>query len=167
MPANQSPFRIGVSDLLRHPGRRRREPLAASVSWGVELSAVDPTVPLNGELTLDGVGGGVYVAGRLQATVVHTCHRCTMQWSEEITIEVGELIARDDDTDYRLDGEIADTEPMLRDALVLALPLSPTCRSDCLGLCASCGADLNTGACPGHDEDPESPFAALRDILEP
>jgi uncharacterized protein len=167
VPAAQSPFRFGVSDLLHHPGRRRLERLEAPVSWGVELSSVDPGVPLTGELALDGVGASVYVTGRFGGTVVHTCHRCTTQWSEDITIEIGELIGKDDDTDYRLDGEVADTEPVLRDALMLALPLSPICRPDCLGLCASCGADLNTGACPGHDEDPESPFAALRDILEP
>jgi len=39
------------------------------------------------------------------------------------------------------------------DAVLLAVPLRPLCREGCLGLCAACGADLNTGACPGHDDE--------------
>lgn len=167
VPSTPSPFRFVVSDLLRDPGRRRRELVEASVRWGVQLSTIDPAEPLTAELVLEGVGGGIFVTGRAAATVVHTCHRCTVTWSEPVEVEVAELLGRGGDTDYSLEGEAADTEPMLRDALMLAFPLSPTCRPDCRGLCASCGADLNTGACPGHDEDPQSPFAALRDILEP
>ena len=39
--------------------------------------------------------------------------------------------------------------PTFRDAVVLALPLSPLCREDCPGLCAECGAKL-ADAGPGH-----------------
>jgi uncharacterized protein len=37
--------------------------------------------------------------------------------------------------------------PLVRDALLLELPLAPLCREDCRGLCAHCGADLNDGPC--------------------
>ena len=167
MPPPHSPFRFVVSDLLREPGRRRVEHVDASVTWGVELSRADPERPVTAELLLEGVSGGIYVTGSVGASVDHTCHRCTRTWSETVEFDVGELIGAQGDNDYELDGEIADTEVLLRDTLLLALPLAPTCSPDCLGLCALCGADLNTGACPGHDEEPESPFASLRDMLEP
>jgi uncharacterized protein len=156
-----------VSDLRREPGRRRAESISAPVAWGIELSRTDLERPVSAEIRLEGISGGIYVTGSIEAEVEHTCHRCTRTWSETILVEVGELIGAQDETDYGLDGEVADLEPVLRDALVLAFPLTPTCSSDCLGLCALCGGDLNTGACPGHDEEPESPFASLRDIFEP
>jgi uncharacterized protein len=45
--------------------------------------------------------------------------------------------------------------PLVRDALLLELPLAPLCRPDCRGLCARCGADLNAGPCSCvADRDP-------------
>jgi uncharacterized protein len=53
---------------------------------------------------------------------------------------------------YYLDGDLLDLEPAFRDAVVLALPMSPLCREDCPGLCAECGAPL-ADAGPGHRHD--------------
>ena len=160
-----SPFRFPVSDLLQEHGRRRSVVLDAPARWSLELSRIDG--PISGELALEGVSGGVLMRGRVAVVVHHTCHRCVGEWEEQVEVVVTELLGTDPDDEYRLDGEIADLEPPVRDAVLLTLPLLPTCRPDCAGLCAVCGADLNTGACPGHDDEPDSPFAALRGLLEP
>jgi uncharacterized protein len=69
---------------------------------------------------------------------------------------------QDDDTRY-LDGDLLDLEPALRDAVVLALPMSPLCRDDCPGLCVECGVPL-ADAGPGHRHEaaPDPRWAALR-----
>ena len=46
-----------------------------------------------------------------------------------------------------LHGNWLDLLPMVRDAIHLAVPIAPRCRSDCRGLCPICGADLNKGPC--------------------
>ena len=79
---------------------------------------------------------------------------------------VNELVGGED-PEYPLDQDVADLEPVLRDAVLLTFPLLPLCDPECRGLCATCGADLNTGACPGHEEMTESPFTVLRGLLEP
>ncbi len=55
---------------------------------------------------------------------------------------------QDNDERY-LDGDLLDLEPAFRDAVVLALPMSPRCRDDCPGLCVECGVPL-ADAGPGH-----------------
>jgi len=40
-----------------------------------------------------------------------------------------------------------DLRPALREEWLLAAPAFALCKDDCLGLCATCGADRNTGAC--------------------
>ncbi len=52
----------------------------------------------------------------------------------------------DEDT-YPLEGDHLDLRPLVRDALLLELPLAPLCQEDCRGLCPTCGADLNLGPC--------------------
>ena len=156
-----------MSDLLREPGRRRSESVSVRVDWRVELSRLAPDEPLSATLTLEGASGGVFVVGTVSAVVEHTCHRCTITWREPVEVPVKEMVGAGDGSDYPLAGDVADLEAPIRDTVLLALPLVPTCRPDCLGLCARCGADLNTGACPGHEDESTSPFAGLRKLLEP
>src|SRR5690606_40708225 len=62
------------------------------------------------------------------------------------------------------EGEEVDLSPPLRERLLLTLPTLPLCRDDCAGLCARCGADLNTGpcGCPAEEGDPR--LAVLRTL---
>ena len=71
--------------------------------------------------------------------------------------------AEDDDT-RRLEGDLLDLEPLLRDAVVLTLPFQPLCQDDCPGLCTECGARLADD--PGHQhEEPIDPrWASLRTL---
>ena len=163
--APESPFRFAVSDLLAEAGRRRVERIAAPVTWSLEMSAPASSGVLTAEATLDSALGGIYVRATGRVPYRSTCHRCLTEWEHEETVGVSELIG--EGTDYELDGDVLDLEPVLRDAVLGALPDSPMCRDDCRGLCAVCGADLNTDPCPGHDEEPDGPFAVLRDLLEP
>lgn len=162
-----SVFQFVVSDLLRRAGERRVEEISARVDWSVEVSRVVPDEPVTATIMMEGASGGIYATGTVHAVAEHTCHRCTMTSREAIEVAFGEMIESGEDVDYPLNGDIADLETPLRDTVLLALPLLPTCRPDCLGLCGRCGADLNTGACPGHDEESSSPFAGLRELLEP
>ena len=161
-----SPFLIDVVALLADPGSRRRVPLETPVEWGIEMSDVGPSI--TADLSLESVAPGILVRGLLDTTVTHRCHRCLVQWTEPLEIEVLETFGiADEGDDYPIEREQIDLGPALRDAVLLELPLSPTCKPDCLGLCSTCGADLNTGSCPGHEEENESPFASLRELLEP
>ena len=56
---------------------------------------------------------------------------------------------------------------MLRDAVVLALPMSPLCREDCPGLCVECGAPL-AEAGPGHrhEDAPDPRWAGLKQFTD-
>ena len=53
---------------------------------------------------------------------------------------------------------------MVRDALLLDLPLVPLCRSDCAGLCPTCGANHNAVACDCATDEPDPRWAALRSL---
>ena len=59
--------------------------------------------------------------------------------------------ADEDDEQRRMVGDLLDLEPVLRDAVVLDLPLAPVCRDDCPGLCPQCGFRLEDD--PEHHHD--------------
>src|SRR3990172_1230877 len=165
MTRGTSPFRFPVSDLLE-TGHRREVAFDASVDWTLELSQVGPS--LHGDFTLEGASGGILARGRVDTAITSTCHRCLTEWTEPLEVAVVEVLGLGEDPDgYPLHGDVADLESPIRDTLLLELPLAPTCRPGCLGLCARCGGDLNTGSCPGHEKESDSPFASLRELFEP
>ena len=97
-------------------------------------------------------------------------------------VEIQELyvypgVELDDDFASRLQGDLIDLEPLLRDAVVLDLPFQPLCREDCAGLCVECGANLNENPGHGHVADLDPRWAALQaleggaaesyDVLQP
>jgi len=63
---------------------------------------------------------------------------------------------------YQGDGILL--EDVLREQVLLALPLKVTCREDCRGLCLQCGRNLNLEqcSCAVPMEDPR--WAALKEI---
>jgi uncharacterized protein len=63
------------------------------------------------------------------------------------------------------DGKTIDLDPIVREQLLLALPVAVVCREDCKGLCAACGQDLNESDCGhGGQRELDPRLAKLKDI---
>lgn len=167
----RAPFVLDTRELGRRPGsmRRVRRAEPAPAGWSLELVGVPAGSELGLDLRLEAVMDGVLVSGTVTASVEAECGRCLTPMTDEVEVDVQELFAYDppprgqeaDEVSATVDGDLIDLEPVLRDAVMLGLPLNPVCREDCAGLCAGCGeplAELPAGH--GHDEiDPR--WAAL------
>ena len=57
-------------------------------------------------------------------------------------------------------------DDIVREQVLLELPLRPLCKEECRGLCSRCGDDLNVGPCQcGGDPGPgDLRFAVLADL---
>jgi uncharacterized protein len=137
----------------------------APPGWELELVGVPVGADVRMDLRLEAVMDGVLVSGTVAAAIRAECGRCLGPVDGSIEVDVQELFvydpAPDGDEIAMVDGDLLDLEPVVRDAVVLGLPLNPVCRDDCAGLCEGCGeplADLPAGH--GHDDiDPR--WAAL------
>jgi uncharacterized protein len=138
-----------------------------------ELIGALPGSDLVLDLRLESVSEGVLVSGTARVMLTGECARCLDPLTEELEVDIQQLfvypgneIDEDDEDDVigRLVDDYIDLEPLLRDAVVLALPLAPVCREDCPGLCPDCGARL-ADVDPGHGHELADPrWAALRVI---
>ena len=167
-----SPFVFAIGDLLRADGEPRRVAIEVPVSWGIEMTRTVPDVPLLADLTLGHVSGGVLVRGVVSTMIDNVCNRCLTESRESLEIEVAQMFVphRSDDEDvesedYELDGDAIDLESMLRDEVILAMPMVPTCRDGCSGVVAMLQSDLNTLPPEGESES-GSPFAVLQDLFD-
>ena len=135
---------------------------------GVELAQ-----PLEVDLAASDVGDGVLVRGTLRGAVRLDCRRCLQPVEHEIDEHVDLFFAPpmegeeegDDGEVYPLPrGDELDLTDAVREQVVLAAPEFALCREECRGLCPTCGADLNQGACDCAPERPASPWDALKDV---
>lgn len=171
-----SDFVFDLRSLSRQAGSYRDETRAARAPEGLKTGLAE--VPSGADVSLDlrfeAVSEGVLVTGSAVAPLTGECARCLDPLSSEVEVGVQELYryspeaGADDDEDEEdrfLDGDRLDLWPAFRDAVVLALPLSPLCRDDCPGLCAECGAKLaEAGPDHGHGEKIDPRWGALRQL---
>jgi uncharacterized protein len=163
-----NPFLLNVADLLGNQASSRPVSIVAPVDWKVEMVRIVEDPPLEADLVLHPVSGGIAVTGRVRFTTQDTCYRCLEETLSDRDTSVGALFdgANDDDESYPLDGHEIDVSQMLRDEVMLSLPIVEDCGDDCPGVVSTVQTDLNTGI-SGEDGGSRSPFAVLKDLLEP
>ncbi|HEY4607230.1 MAG TPA: DUF177 domain-containing protein [Acidimicrobiia bacterium] len=160
-----SDLSIPVGDLIGSPGKERPFAGTRSVSLRLGDTTVDGPMDVSGRVL--GLIDAVKAEFTASATAHIVCIRCLIEWDEMVTAEAEQYFRRTPDEDgYAIVDSRVDVSGPAQDELALALPASPLCREDCMGLCPTCGTDLNGEPCGGHGEDSDSPFAVLKDLLD-
>lgn len=171
----RAPLVLDTKDLPRRPGAMRvlERSVAAPVDLGLDLIGVAKGSQLDLDLRLESVSEGVLVSGTVSAQVRGECGRCLTSIGYSVDVSIQELYAyensatvetTDDDEVGRLQGDLINLEPELRNAVVLALPNHPLCREDCPGLCPTCGVPLAELPDDHSHEQVDSRWAALSNL---
>ena len=172
----RAPLVLDTRELGRRPGSQRKMSLTAEApaELGIEVLGVPEGSEVHLDLRLEAVMDGVLVSGTASADLEGECARCLEPIEDVITVDIQELYlyepadGNDEDDDVsRLEDDLLDLEPVLRDAVVLALPFQPLCQDDCPGLCVECGARLADDPDHRHDEPVDPRWAALADLTAP
>ena len=149
-----NPWSVDLRELGRRAGSMHEleRTLPAPGDWRVELIGVPEGAEVSLRLRLESVMEGVLVTGEVDVPVAGSCARCLEPIEDTLELDVQELYAyagstteatSGEDEVRRIDGDRLDLAPLVRDTVVLTLPLSPTCRPDCAGLCVDCGERLD------------------------
>jgi uncharacterized protein len=171
----RQPLVVDTTKLPRQPGATRalKRTVPAPADLGLELIRVPEGSDVELDLTLTSVSEGVYVSGTIRGSLTGECGRCLDDISESFEVPIAELYAYADSTTEettdsdevgRMQGDLLDLEPAVRDAVVLTLPTTPVCRPDCPGLCADCGARLADLPADHSHEAADPRWAALRNL---
>jgi len=127
---------LRVRELLREPGVQRHDEGAFALEpAGLTSAALRDDRDVTYGLTLEARGGRVTVRGSAAGEWSGPCRRCLQETRGEVVADVDEIFetgATPGETWPITDGCI-DLEPVLREALLLELPLAPLCRDDCAG----------------------------------
>jgi uncharacterized protein len=114
---------------------------------------------------------GLLTQVKMSAVVQCECARCLTDFAQPLKIDFTELYAFSAHTASESglilpeDG-IIDLTPLVRDYMLLAIPISPLCRPDCPGLCPICGERLDGNAHAHGEHGPDPRLAKLKELLD-
>lgn len=127
------------------------------------------------------IGKELAFEGQISTVVELNCARCLKPHNEilhdtfavvyrpkptsEMSVDEIELDGSDLNI-YYYTGEVISISELVRDQLLLLLPVKPLCRPDCAGICPSCGKNLNRGPCNCVTESLDPRLAVLGELLK-
>ncbi|WLQ40398.1 DUF177 domain-containing protein [Streptomyces laculatispora] len=184
---HRNPLVFDTHELGRRPGALKRltRSVDAPKDFGIDgVVGVPEGAPVELDVRLESVMEGVLVTGTARASAEGECVRCLEPLSLEVEADFQEMFsypdaddrnrsktadpvddAEDDEDRFFLEDGLFDLESVLRDAVVLALPMQPVCRETCAGLCSECGVGLDEN--PGHHHEAlDIRWAALQGLAE-
>ncbi len=164
-----TPLVVNVVELLRVPGTVKD--VAVSVVCD-DLEFGDPRIvdePVEVAIRLESVNNGITATGSVSAAWKGECRRCLAPVGGRTAVEIDELYQRsvEDPDAHPIDGDQINLLPMVRENILLALPLGPLCRDECPGFCGQCGADLSAGPCGCVPVTGDPRWAALDALKNP
>lgn len=115
-----------------------------------------------------------FCQGQLEADATVECARCLEQFKQKL-IDSTDFIV----TPFKQEGGIIDDEDrvyydanlradlweIVRQTIILALPLKPLCREDCQGLCPQCRTNLNKKKCNCEVRQIDPRLEPLKELL--
>ncbi len=156
---------IPVDKLVGHAGKKKVFDNERSVSLRLGESRIQGPMTVSGKLV--GTTDGVTTHFEASADVRLVCTRCLKEWTERLEVEGDQYFRIEPDEDgYAIVEGAVDVGAPAQDEVALAIPATPLCEKGCLGLCPTCGTDLNREPCDGHGDDSDSPFAVLKDLFD-
>lgn len=127
-------------------------------------------------------GGNIHISGRVQSKPVLECSRCLKSFGytidSELSIDLAPVLSLDRSPEHELNGGELDVEfyqgdeieplAIIKEQLLISVPMVPVHSPDCKGLCPVCGTDLNAADCSCRKGGKEGfgPFSGLKDLLK-
>lgn len=136
--------------------------------------------PVQAKLKIQKVGPEVVVSGNIMADVQLQCSRCLKDFKRDLSFpfeavfhpveqlkgeENHEIKAEELNMGFYSKDEL-DLTDLVKEQIMLNLPMKPLCNDFCKGICLQCGADLSAGDCGCTVRDIDSRLVGLKKLLD-
>jgi uncharacterized protein len=161
---SQSPLRLNVGFIVHQ-----------TIGYIRDFDFNIPKIYLEDDLLIRDLSGvaritrtpqGLLCQVKVQAGTTCSCVRCLEDFDQSLAADFSELYAFNQRSISESglilpDNGYIDLTPLVREFLLLEIPINPLCRTDCRGLCSECGANLNTAPCEHQQSSGDSRLGVL------
>ncbi|MCX6345837.1 MAG: DUF177 domain-containing protein [Armatimonadetes bacterium] len=173
-------MKLDLGEIILHLGKRIRyqidEPPIKDIEDGIRNIK-----PIKGEVVFSNAAKHIVVRGHFTTEIEVVCARCLNPYKMDISLPIEEemLIAGhlpetteaeaqlpEDAKEPLFEDNILNLTELLRQYIIVAVPIKPLCDEECKGLCSQCGQNLNQEPCNCPPEEGNAAFADLAMLLE-
>lgn len=175
-------MRLDLSEVATHVGKH--------ISYQIDEppivddeSGLACTKRITGWATFSNTGRHIVVRGSFATEIRVECARCLREYALVVDHPIEEELqlagiiqdVRDEqefeelapeDREPLFEDNVLDLTDLLRQNILIAVPIKPVCSEECRGLCPHCGKNLNEGPCGCPPDVEGSPFAGLASLLD-
>lgn len=161
---------VDISDLNRKKVSKKNVHLVYNeesfYDEGEKIEFLKPVV-LEGNLYL--IEDLISLEGEIFTEVNLTCSRCLSDFSQKIDLPVHEKFSinpeNEDDEVIFVNGDTIDITDVIKNNIIISLPIKKLCKNDCKGLCQHCGTNLNISSCNCAKDDIDPRLSRLKDLF--
>lgn len=132
-----------------------------------EFIRFNKPVELKGEIYA--LGDVLTLDGTICTELDLTCSRCLSTFSHVINLPVHEEFSTnsnsEDDEVIFIEGEAIEINDIIKNNIILSLPIKKLCKEDCKGLCQHCGENLNITSCNCEKNIVDPRLEKLKDLF--
>lgn len=117
--------------------------------------------PARAQMKINKVGTELVINGKIEVDIELQCSRCLKDFRSMLTVPVNvmynpvENLKDEEKHELKVDeldmgfysGDELDLSDLVKEQIILNLPMKPLCNNSCKGICLQCGADLNSVNC--------------------
>ena len=174
-------MKLDLNEIAAHLGRRIKYEIdeLPIEDVGSALACVEP---IKGEITFTNAGSNIVARGAFSTVVELQCSRCLTAYLLDVEAAIEEELplvdrspesppdeeeeASEEEKEPLFVDNVFDLEELLRQSILITVPIKPLCSDQCKGLCPRCGRNLNEEPCTCRPDEAASPFAVLASLLE-
>ena len=142
-------------------------------SLDFKVDGMEFTDPIRLKLYVFRSGGNYICEGKVKTQFSFECSRCLIKYTRPVESEIKFVLKEEKDQivfeseggeNLMEGGRFFNLNSLVREGLILSLPLKPLCMENCKGLCPSCGANLNRTACKCKKEVEDPRWYKLKNL---
>lgn len=169
-------MKIDLSEIARTPGMHAIQAIDEPCPDDLDVTC---TAPIRGQVSFTNTGSLLILKGEVCTEVRLECGRCLSEFQYPVGAEIQEEyrlqrigdairvypLDEDDAASNLVVNNVLDLDELIRQSVLIAVPIQPLCKADCKGLCPSCGQNLNMGKCMCLHDNVDTPFKALAELM--
>jgi len=171
--------KLDLSEIARIAGSFAEHQIDMTIK---DIEGMTLTAPVRGIMRISSTGNVLLLEGSVDTEVEMVCFRCGITYHQPVHAEFqedfvvhppqaahqGPRIEEEEAPESRLflPGTLdLNLDELLRQWILVALPLKPLCADDCQGLCPHCGQRLAEGPCQCQPEHAHPQLVELQRLL--
>ena len=163
-------MKIQISDIVSGKGRHKNIDYTFEMNpFEFEGDIIKPVSSCSVQGDISSKDNILLLNINIKVNLEMNCSRCLDTFIYPIDIDIEERFTNDSNSEDEaiiVIDDVLDTNEVVETSIISTLPIKRVCKTNCKGLCQTCGCNLNHGSCTCDKEDVDVRFEVLKGFFK-